>query len=175
MSGLGCLLCQVPKNPPALRGGHGGMARQCTSGALTPLPGGRGGRSVHFQFMGQVSSYSRLWRFAKQTNSENSKCRKNRKRQKMRNVEKRGGHGGMARQCTSGALTPLPGGRGGRSVHFQFMGQVSSYSRLWRFAKQTNSENSKCRKNRKRQKMRNVEKTEKSKKYEISKKQKNAK
>ena len=88
VSGLGCLLCQVPKNPPALRGGHGGMARQCTSGALTPLPGGRGGRSVHFQFMGQVSSYSRLWRFAKQTNSENSKCRKNRKRQKMRNVEK---------------------------------------------------------------------------------------
>ena len=87
-SGLGCLLCQVPKNPPALRGGHGGMARQCTSGALTPLPGGRGGRSVHFQFMGQVSSYSRLWRFAKQTNSKNSKCRKNRKRQKMRNVEK---------------------------------------------------------------------------------------
>ena len=90
VSGLGCLLCQVPKNAPAaLRRGHGGMARQCTSGALTPLPGGRGETQCSFPIHGtrfilltpfrKTDKFKKLEMLKKQKTPKNAKCRKNKK------------------------------------------------------------------------------------------------
>ena len=96
VSGLGCLLCQVPKNAPAaLRRGHGGMARQCTSGALTPLPGGRGETQCSFPIHGtsfilltplafrKTDKFKKLEMSKKQKTPKNAKCRKNRKIKKI--------------------------------------------------------------------------------------------